>query len=179
MTLKRKDQYAKAILEIATAEGNLEKITNELYAFSEALTKSRDLYTALADRSIPFQKRNQIIYDLLSKKASAATLGIISLVVSAGRIKDFEDIVVELSAQVSQQRNQEVAYVRSAIELNGAQTKKLEKALSQATNKQLDLKVVVDPNLLGGVVATIGDTVIDGSVKTKLQKFREKMESKQ
>ncbi len=179
MSDKRKDQYASAIFEIATAEGNIDKISGELYAFSQALEKSRELYVSLSDNSIPFEKRNQIVLDLLSNKASAATLGVIVMLVSAGRIKDLPDISKELSVKVAEQQEKEVAYVRSAVSLSDEQLKKLREALNKATNKQLDLKVTVDEELLGGITATIGDTVIDGTVKSRLQKLREKLEAKQ
>lgn len=178
MENERKKKYAKAIMDIASAEDNLEKITDELYSFSQALEKSRDLYVALSDSSLPFERRNQIVLDLLSKKASATTLGIIAMMISAGRIKDLVDIAESMSEQMAEEKSQEVAYVRSATELTDAQIKKLTEALSKATGKTLDVKLVVDETLLGGVVATIGDTVIDGSVKAKLQKLRERLETK-
>lgn len=178
MKSAQKEQYARAIVEIANAEDNLEKITDEIYSFSQELGKSRELYVTLSDNSIPFNRRNQIVLDLLSEKASAATLGIIAMLVSAGRIKDIQDIAEKLSEQLAEEKNKEVAYVRSATELSADEVKKLQSALSKATKKKLDIKVAVDESLLGGVVATVGDTVIDGSVKTKLQKLRERLEAK-
>ena len=61
--------------------------------------------------------------------------------------------------------NKEVAEVRSAIDLTDDQKQRLAAALEPATGKKVELKVIVDPTVLGGLVAQVGDTVIDGSVK--------------
>jgi F-type H+-transporting ATPase subunit delta len=68
--------------------------------------------------------------------------------------------------------NKEVAEVRSAIPLTDDQRKRLAEALGEATGKQVEVKVVIDPTVLGGAVATVGDTVIDGSVRTRLDRLK-------
>ena len=67
--------------------------------------------------------------------------------------------------------NKEVAEVRSAVALTDDQKVRLAEALGKATGKQVELKVVIDPSVLGGVVAQVGDTVIDGSVRSKLDQL--------
>jgi F-type H+-transporting ATPase subunit delta len=62
-----------------------------------------------------------------------------------------------------------VAEVRSAVPLNDRQRKRLEEALSSATGRTIEAKVVVDPTLVGGVVARVGDLVFDGSIASRLE----------
>ena len=62
--------------------------------------------------------------------------------------------------------------MRSAVELTDDQKQRLAAALEQATGKKVELKVIIDPTVLGGLVAQVGDTVIDGSVKTRLQQLK-------
>jgi F-type H+-transporting ATPase subunit delta len=62
--------------------------------------------------------------------------------------------------------------VRTAVALNQDQQDRLAKALGEATGRQVSLKVVIDPSVLGGMVTQVGDTVIDGSVRTKLERLR-------
>ena len=66
----------------------------------------------------------------------------------------------------------EVAEVRSAVPLDDAQVQRLATALGRATKKNIEVRVVVDPSLMGGIVATIGDTVIDGSVRHRLEQLK-------
>ncbi len=175
---ERRQAYAAAIMEIAAVEGRLNQVAGELHAFSSALDGSRQLYETLSDASIPAERRHQIVNDLLEKKSSRVTLAIISMMISAGRIKDLSAVVESLLEEAARRESLEVAYVRTAVELNDKQKNRLKKALSEAVNKELDLKITVDSSLLGGVVATIGDSVIDGSVKSRLQKLKETMEAK-
>jgi F-type H+-transporting ATPase subunit delta len=68
-----------------------------------------------------------------------------------------------------------VAEVRSAIALTADQETRLAAALANATGKQVNLKVVVDPSVLGGLVATVGDTVIDGTVRTRIEQLKSRL----
>ncbi len=63
--------------------------------------------------------------------------------------------------------------MRSAVPLNDDQRKRLAEALGNATGKQVEVKVVVDPSVLGGIVAQVGDTVIDGSVRSRLDQLKQ------
>ena len=84
-------------------------------------------------------------------------------------------IADELIRQAAESRGQAVAEVRSAVTLNDDQRGRLKSALSSATGMNIDIVVVVDPDILGGVVAQVGDTVFDGSVRTRLEKMKERL----
>jgi F-type H+-transporting ATPase subunit delta len=68
-----------------------------------------------------------------------------------------------------------VAEVRSAIPLDEAIQKRLAEALSKSLGKQVEIKVIIDPDVIGGVVARVGDTVIDGTVRHRLEQLRESL----
>ncbi len=78
-------------------------------------------------------------------------------------------------ARASSAKNLEVAEVRSAVALSADQQTRLAAALANATGKQVNLKVVVDPSVIGGLVATVGDTVIDGSVRTRIDQLKSRL----
>ena len=101
------------------------------------------------------------------------TRSIAAFIVGAGRGHDLPAIVERFVELAAQAREHEVAEVRSAVALDDAQVEKLAKALGRATNKNIEVRVVIDPSLLGGVVATIGDTVIDGTVRHRLEQLKE------
>ena len=94
------------------------------------------------------------------------------MVVGSGRGRDLPAIIDQLVLRASSAKNLEVAEVRSAVALSADQQTRLAAALANATGKQVNLKVVVDPSVLGGIVATVGDTVIDGSVRTRLDQLK-------
>jgi F-type H+-transporting ATPase subunit delta len=167
--------YAEALFSVVQAEGELERVEDELYRFGKLLESNYELKQALSDRSIDRARRVQILEQLLADKVSQHTLGLLTFVVTQGRARQLPQILEEVSVLAAQAREAVVAEVRSAIPLDDDQRSELAGALSRATGKKVSVKVLVDPSLIGGVVAKVGDTVIDGSVRHRLEQLREQV----
>lgn len=175
MSDARIDGYARALFEVAAAEGTIDQVEDELFRFARSFESSESLRTALTDEMIPAAKRLAIIEDLLGQRASTTTIQLISMVVGAGRGRDLPAIIDSLVARASASKQQEVAEVRTAVALSEDQQQRLAAALANATGKNLNLKVVVDPSVLGGIVATVGDSVIDGTVRTRIDQLKARL----
>ncbi len=175
MSDNRIDGYARALFEIARAEGTLDEVEDELFRFARSYESSDELRNALTDEQIPAARRQAIVEDLLGGKATTTTTQLVGMVIGAGRGRELPAIVDRLVARASSSRNLELAEVRSAVPLTADQETRLAAALANATGKQVNLKVVVDPAVLGGLVATIGDTVIDGSVRTRIDQLKTRL----
>lgn len=167
--------YADALFEVAHAEGSLGEVEDELFRFSQTLQGSDELREALTDARIPALRRQQIVEDLLQGKASPATVSLVSMVVGMGRARQLPEIIAQLVERSAAEANKEVAEVRTAVGLSASQRERLVEALNKATGKQVTLKVVVDPSVMGGVVAQVGDTVIDGSVRGRLDQLKQQV----
>jgi F-type H+-transporting ATPase subunit delta len=161
------------MFDIARAEGDLARIGDQLYRFARALESSDELRNALTDPHLPAGRRQQIVEDLLGGKADPSTVALVGMAVGTGRARDLPAIIDSLVAMSAAEANKVVAEVRSAVELDEDQRQRLAAALEAATGKSVEVKVVVDPTILGGVVTTIGDTVIDGSVRTRLERLKQ------
>jgi F-type H+-transporting ATPase subunit delta len=164
--------YAEALFGVARSEGNLAEVEDELFRFARTLEANDDLCTTLTDAALPVSRRQQIVEDLLGGKANPITTSLLSMVVGTGRSRDLPAIIDELVRISAAEGNKEVAEVRSAVALTDDQKSRLAAALGQATGKQVEVKVVLDPTVLGGLVAQVGDTVIDGSIKTRLDQLK-------
>lgn len=164
--------YASALFEVARSEGNLAEVEDELFRFARTLEGSDELRSALTDPALPVSRRQQIVEDLLGGRANPLTTSLVSMVVGSGRARDLPAIIDELVKFSAAEANKEVAEVRSAIPLDDDQKARLADALGQATGKTVEVKVIVDPSVLGGIVAQVGDTVIDGTVRTKLDRLK-------
>ena len=175
MTDARIDGYARALFEVARAEGTLDEVEDELFRFARSFEASDELRTTLTDEMIPAGKRQAIVEDLLGGKATSTTTQRVSMVVGSGRGRDLPAIIEKLVARASNSKNLEVAEVRSAVALTDDQQARLKAALANATGKQVNLKVVVDPSVVGGLVATVGDTVIDGTVRTRVDQLKSRL----
>ena len=170
--ISKVEAYARALFEIAQAEGSLERVEDELFRVARAFESNDQLRSTLTDSTLPADRRQQVVEQLLGAKASATTVQLVSMLVTSGQVKEMPAIIDSLVKRASSEKAQEVAEVRSAIPLSDDQQKRLAAALSKATGKALNLKVVVDPSVLGGLVAVVGDEVIDDTVRTRLDQLK-------
>ena len=175
MTDARIDGYARALFEVARAEGTLDEVEDELFRFARSYESSDELRNVMTDEHIPAEKRQAIVEDLLGGKATPTTVQLVSMVVGAGRGRDLPAIVDSLVQRASSAKQLDVAEVRTAVPLSDDQQARLKAALENATGKSLNLKAIVDPSVVGGVVATIGDTVIDDSVRTRIDQLKSRL----
>ena len=171
----RIDGYARALFEIARAEGTLDEVEDELFRFARSYESSEELRKALTDDMIPAAKRQAIIEDLLGGKATTTTVQLVSLVVAGGRSRELPAIIDRLVQRAASSRDEQVAEVRSAVALTPDQQDRLRAALANATGHSVNLKVIVDPSVLGGLVATVGDTVIDGTIRSRLDQLKTRL----
>ena len=172
MSAEKVSSYAEALVAVVQAEGDLAATEDELFAVAQALAGSDELREVLADRRIPAARRQQIVEDLLGGQAAETTVALVSMVVGAGRGSDLVRIIEAAVERSAGLRNKAVAEVRSAIALSDDQQQRLAEALRQATGKDVTVKVIVDPTVRGGLVTRIGDEVIDGSVRTRINQLR-------
>src|SRR3954453_17209680 len=170
---ERVDAYASALLQIAKAEGSLGKVEDELFKVARTLEANDKLLGTLTDKDIPVERRQGIVEDLLKGKATPITTALVSFVVGAGRGRELPAIIDKLVEQAAVERDEAVAEVRTTIPLTKDQQTRMVAALNKATGKHVSLKVIIDPSVLGGVIARVGDTVIDGSIRHRLEKLRE------
>lgn len=165
--------YADAAHQIARAEDALAEVEDEMFRLARLLESNEELRSALTDPHLPAARRQQIVEDLLQGKATPATVSIVSMIVGTGRAADLPKIADELVARTAASGGVAVAEVRSAVPLSDEQLARLRDALAARTNREINIKNVVDPSVMGGVVTRIGDSVLDGSVRTRLNQLRD------
>ena len=167
--------YAQALFAVAAAEGELEQVEDELFRFGKTALGDPALRQALTDPVLPADRKKAVIQDLLGKKASRHTVTLLGFIVDQGRAKDLPRIIEAMAELAAERRRRAVAEVRTAVPLDAKRRDGLAKALSEATGKDVELKVLVDPSVIGGVVAQVGDQVFDGSIRRKLELAREQL----
>jgi F-type H+-transporting ATPase subunit delta len=171
----RVEAYANALLEVSRAEGHLAEIEDELFRFARTFEGSDELRAALTDPVLPPGRRVSVVEELLGGKALQTSAALASFLVAAGRAGDLPAIIDRFVELAAAEQRRAVAEVRTAIELTPEQTDRLRESLNRATGKDVEVKVVVDPSVLGGIVARVGDLVIDGSVRHRLEQLREQI----
>ena len=169
----RIEGWAKAIFDVATAEDQLENTERDLFTVARAMADSNELRDALTNPQLPANRKQGIIDDLVGGRAPDLIRSLISFIISQGRATDLPAIVDAFIERAAASRSRAVAEIRSAIPLDQETVDRLAAALSRATGKQLEVKTIVDPDLIGGVVAQVGDVVFDGSVARRLTDLRQ------
>lgn len=167
--------YAQALFSIADAEGELETVEDELFRFARTLETENQLRETLTDPALPVDRKKAVLSEILGGKAGSLTVSILGFLVEQGKARELGLIVEELMQLAAERRKAAVAEVRTAIPLEDEQKRALAEALAKATGKTVQLKVVVDPSVIGGVVARVGDQVIDGSIRKRLELAKERM----
>jgi F-type H+-transporting ATPase subunit delta len=169
--------YATALVAVAEAEGALAKVEDELFAFAKAAEQNPELREALTDQSLPLENRHALVRDILGGRAHPVTINLLSFVIESGRARDLSKIADAFVQLAASSREHAVAEIRSAVALTDKQRERLQKALSRATGRTVEVKVVVDPTVIGGVVARVDDLVFDGSVASRLEDAKHALRS--
>ncbi|HJP66057.1 MAG TPA: ATP synthase F1 subunit delta [Actinomycetota bacterium] len=167
--------YAEALFAIAQAEGSLGDVEDELYQFAKTMERDGRLREVLVDPTLPADRKRSVIEEILGERASRHAINLLSFLVDQGRARQLTEIVEALAETAAGRNRKTLAEVRTAIPLDIQRRARLEEALAKATGRDVELKVVVDPSVIGGVVVKVGDQVFDGTVRRKLDVARNQL----
>lgn len=169
--------YATALFQVAGAEDALDRVSDELFQFAKTVEQNHELRNSLTDIAVSVDRKVALVEDILGDRVSEHTRNVLGFVISQGRTRQLTEIVEQLVALPAESSKKAIAEVRTAAPLSDEQKQKLGHALGQATGKSVEVKVVVDPAVLGGVYAKVGDQVIDGTVRRRLSDLAERFDS--
>jgi len=169
-------RYARAVLEIGTANGNLDKIGADLRSLAKAMRESAELVTALTNPAIRRADRRRVIDGLLQRiGAELHTKNLVYLLLDGERLGSLEAISREVDAMIEAKAGRMSAEITSARPLDATQLSQIITSLEKLSGKKVAVTRREDPDLLGGVVAKLGDTVYDGSLRTQLRTLRDEL----
>lgn len=173
------NRYARALVDIVMSPGSAlkpEDALAQLAAVEGLLQESAQLRTALVTPAIQTSRKRAVMANLLGRLGTSTLIrNFVNVIVDHRRIAAFEEIREAFEAQLDERLGFVRAEVTSAIPLNESMAAGLESELSKLTGKRMRLRFEVDPALVGGVVARIGSTVYDGSVRGELRELGKKL----
>lgn len=167
------DAYASALLRIASAEEDPASAADEMYHAAVGLSGSPELIDTLADVRIPGERKQGIINDLLGTHAAGVTVAAMNFLVAAGQSRNLRAIGARVAELGAEAEGEVVAEVTAPSPLDDEQIERLKAALEASTGRRVQVKVAIDPAVVGGLVAKVGDTVLDGSVHHRFAELRE------
>ena len=168
------NRYAKALFDVAVQEKNdLAQVDRDLQALVAMMSASPELAQASGRSGVTEAARKSLMEAVADQMSLAAPVKkLLVLLAESRKLNLVPDLAIAYREQLLAHQNIVRAEITSAVALSPEKTTALAESLGKVTGKQVDLSVSVDPELLGGVVAKIGSTVYDGSVRTQLQRMR-------
>jgi len=166
-------RHAQAVFQIALEENQLEGWRSDLREIASTLSDP-NLRGLLENPKVPFSEKAELVKRCLSGIRGLA-LNLVYLLIVKRRLRMLEAIVSEYERLVDAHRGLEHAEVITAVELDEVTRKHIEERLAQLTGRKVVLFTKVDPKIIGGMVARVGDWLIDGSLKAKLTGLRERL----
>jgi F-type H+-transporting ATPase subunit delta len=167
-------RYAAAAFEVAVEDGKLDEWSTGVDELS-ALFANPQAARFFADGKTPNADKFKVLDEVLAG-AEPRVLNLGRLLIDKGRTSLAPAISRELQEMIDDHKGIAHARVTTAVELTPEAERSLRARLEQITGKQVEMEPVVDPAIIGGMVARIGDRVIDGSTRTKLVALKKKLE---
>jgi F-type H+-transporting ATPase subunit delta len=169
-------RYAKAVFGIGSEQGDLDKLGSDLRSLAKAMNESAELRSTLTSPALARTDRKKVIDGLLQAIGVVSTTrNLVYLLLDGERLSSVPAISRELDAMIEGKAGRVTAEVTSAKPLDPTQLSQITAALEKLSGKKVSVTKREDPELLGGVVAKVGDTVYDGSLRTQLRTLRDEL----
>jgi len=166
-------RYARALFSIASESSSVDAMRAELAQISALFENNAELKQALFRPLHPVAERRAVLRGVCERVNSSATLkNFMTFLIDQRRIIDYDAIQSEFGRLADAAAGLLRAEVIAASALDDRQVERLRSALTSQTGQQIELKVSVDPNLIGGAIAMVGGRVFDGSLRTQLTQLR-------
>jgi F-type H+-transporting ATPase subunit delta len=167
-------RYAEAAFEVALRDDTVEQWRSELDLAASIAGDDRAVHV-LANPAIPAERRAEALVELVGKRVSQPVLNLIQLMLRRGRIEQLPRVAAEFRRLDDARQGITNATAVSASDLTPDEIKQLTDRLEQQTGGRVALDVEVDPSLLGGLIVRVGDRLMDGSVRGRLERLRNQL----
>ena len=167
-------RYAKALFAVGKELGAFEEYTRAMGEMAELYASNPEVRDALTNPLYPVDVRGKVMDHLVQALSTSQEMGnFLKLLVQKKRADVLPDIAEVFKAMVDEDRNVCQGTVVSATELSSDLQAKVQAVLEKITSKTVELTAEVDPSIVGGIIARVGDLVLDGSIKTQLTGLKE------
>ena len=168
-------RYAKALLGLASERGELKAVESDINTLSSLLDSSKEFELLLVSPVVKPDQKKTVLTALLKDKLSEVTFMFIILLVSKGREGAVASIVEEAKSQLRAMNNIQAATVKTVSPLDDDSRAKIHAQVAKLHNGEVELKEIVDPEILGGFVLRLDDKEIDASIKRQLNTLGRKL----
>jgi F-type H+-transporting ATPase subunit delta len=169
-------RYAEAAFQVAERDGAFEAWRSELDA-AGSIAADEEVGRMLANPAVPLDTRTEMADSIFGKVVSQPVLNLIRMLLRRGRIHQLPVVAAEFRRLDNARQGITLATATSASPLSPDEIRAVTARMEQLTGGRIELDVQVDPSLLGGLVVRVGDRLIDGSVRGRLERLRNQLVS--
>lgn len=167
-------RYASAVFDLARKYNTVDATLKDIREIAQVFANRKVSYL-LREPKIPAKRKEQALRAALQRRVQNTSLNLALLLVQRELVEYMPAIAQEFEQLVLDYRNQAVAYVTTATQVDAKQQATIQRALEQRTGKSIIMRSHVDPSILGGVIARVGDRIIDGSVRYRLNVLEQQL----
>lgn len=169
-------RYASALADVVVKSGEANSVKSELKTWEEMIRSNSELADAFSNPSIAHDSKEKVLESLIERTGSTkTTANFLRILLRNNRLTEINQINERFVSVLDDRSGITSAQIISARELSEAEKTEIKTNLEKLTDKTVNLNFNIDKNIIGGVIARIGSTVYDGSVKTQLEELREKL----
>jgi F-type H+-transporting ATPase subunit delta len=169
------NRYARALLDVLYPK-NAEAGYDQLNQFNAILSQEPEARRLLENPTVPVERRKALVKEIAGAMGALSQIrNFVDILIDRNRLELLHEIITTYRKYLDQKLGIVRATVTAATPLDETQRMALVTKLQQATGKQVRMDVSVDPSLLGGIVARVDSTIYDGSLRQRLQSFRERL----
>ncbi len=173
-------RYAKALFAVGKDDGKFEEYNDALQGLNEIFASDIGLADALTNPLYPMDAREKVMEGIVASMGVDKVMGnFLNLLVEKKRADVLPDIAEEFQIMVDEEKNVSHGTVVSAVKLSKALQAKVQATLEKLTGKKVELSASVDPSIIGGVVAKVGDLELDGSIRTQLAGLKDSIKGRE
>jgi F-type H+-transporting ATPase subunit delta len=172
MVLKTARRYATALLQISIEQNKLEKILKDVELIHNTVKDSRELKLFMKSPIIKSDKKKSALHELFGSQTDSLTMQFLDLVVKKGRENLLDQIMKGFIDRYKEHANIIDINVYSADTLSDNTQQKLNQTLEDKTGKNVELNFHVEKELIGGIAVRVDDTIIDGTIKHKINRLK-------
>jgi F-type H+-transporting ATPase subunit delta len=166
-------RYAKALADVVLSKHEVEQVRTELQGFSSLLSESRDLFNVLTSPAVAIQQKKSLLQAIAARTGyTPTTRNFLNILIDHHRIDLYDEIQAAIHRELDQRLGIQTVRITTVSPLTGDQEKILSERLRDLIQKEIQLEVQTDAKLIGGVVAKIGSTIYDGSLREQLHQLR-------
>ena len=166
--------YSRALFEVASEQDTLDRVHDELGAFADAMSQSRELMTFFFSPYFSVTEKKEGLAKAVTG-ASPAFANFLQALIERHRMPAIFRIRTEFNALWDEARKLLPVQITSAIALGEDEVKSLGDRIGKQVDRHVQVSADVDPDILGGVVLRVGNVVLDASIKNRLEQLRKQV----